>query len=867
MLGRTLGHYRVLEKLGEGGMGEVYRAHDTKLGRDVAIKVLPAAVARDPERLARLEREARVLASVNHPNVATLYGLEDEGDVPFLVMELVEGETLHERISRGPLFLEEALPLFQRIARGLEAAHEKGVIHRDLKPANVKVAPGGDAKVLDFGLAKIFSGEVASSTSSDAPTITRKETENGVILGTAAYMSPEQARGRPLDKRTDVWSFGCCLYEALSGRAAFLGETVSDTLANILQREPDAGALPRGTPARIRNLISRCLVKDPLNRLRDIGDARIELQAAATEPALVEDRRRPRSWSLMGAIVALAAITFVLWAWLRPSDTAPREPVRMVASLPSGMNVTRGPGFALSSVALSPDGRTLVIGGTDEDGQRLYERPLDRLEATPLAGAEGGSNPFFSPDGAWIGFFAAGRLKRLPAGGGAAVDIATVPGSGFPAGASWGSDDRIVFASGARSALYAVDARGGELEPITMREQGERSHSNPEILPGGGALLLEVDGWVHTIDLESGRRTALVQGSAPRFADPGALILRRGRSLLAAPFDASRLELEGPVVPLVEGVVAEGRHYAISRSGTLAYVPGVQAHALVMVEPDGTERLVTEERVTFENPQFSPDGRRLVVATRRRAGESMDLWIHDLETGSASRLTFDHGRAPVWTPDGDAVTYSHLGERGGIYTKPADGLGDPEQVVALDEFHWLVGWTPDGRTLAFGLHQGDADEAAPSTSIVALVDGESRRIVGPGNIWGGRLSPDGQWLAYYTLESGRFEVYVTRFPEAGTRWQISQDGGRDPSWAPEGTEVYYRSGDRLMAARIDTKSGVRVLARRLVFEPFSPPLFDDYDIHPDGRTLVQVQPVGDTSDRAITVVLHWSAELRKMMAR
>ncbi len=876
--GDRIGPYEVIGLVGAGGMGEVYRARDNRLHRDVALKIVAPRFALDPARLARFEREAQILAALNHPNIATLYGLEEARGLQALVLELVEGETLVDRLASQPtgFHLRDAVGIAQQMAAGLEAAHESGIVHRDLKPANIALRPDGTVKLLDFGLARALESH-AGSDSADR-TITAGETGIGTIVGTTAYMSPEQARGQTVDKRTDIWSFGVVLYEMLTGRRAFQGGTTSDTIAAILSLEPDWRPLAEGTPAQVRTLLQRCLEKDPRRRLRDIGDARIELDAlvasqssSATDTARAgeraharKDRTGLRRLARGGAVVALIAVGFAAAAWLRPPTETSAGAVQMTALLPPGVSVTRGPGKVLS-LALSPDGRTLVVAGTDANGPRLYQRTLGRLEATPLSGTEGALSPFFSPDGAWIGFFADRRLKRVPAGGGAAVDIAANL-SGYPAGASWGNDNRIVFAAGYLSPLWVVDADGGTPEPLTRPSAGQ-GHRFPVILPDGRTVLFNEGSWIHAIELASGRQTdRLVEGTGPSYAAGGHLILSRGTTLLAAPFDPERLELTGPVIPIVQGVARElssgGAHVAVSRGGTLAYVPAAQEYALALMAPDGSERLLSQAPL-LQNPQFSPDGQRLVVSTTRRAGEPPDLWIHDLGSAAPpSRLTFDGGRAPVWTPDGASITYSHPvpSDGSGIYTRSADGRGDPRPIVRLASFHWLVGWTPAG-TLAYGMMEDIAADGISRSSILALEKSESRHVVGPGGTWGGRLSPDGRWLAYYLNDSGDFEIYVSPFPNTGSRWLIAE--GTDPSWSPDGTDVYYRSGTRLMAARLDTASGVRVLSRRLVFEPFTPPLYDDYDIHPDGKTLALVRPAGDARGREITLVLDWLTELQR----
>ena len=877
--GTRLGIYEVTELIGRGGMGAVYRAHDSRLGRDVAIKVLPESFQANPERAARFEREARVLASLTHPHIGAIYGLEEltrpeQAPVKALVLELIGGPTLAERLATGPFPAAEALRIARDIADALEAAHEKGIVHRDLKPANIKLTPEGRAKVLDFGLAKLVGGQDDDHAQSP-PTVTMSGTQAGMIVGTPGYMSPEQARGQAIDKRTDIWSFGTVLYEMLTGRAAFPGQTLSDTIAAVLNHEPDLNALPQATPLTVRILLQRCLEKDHRQRLRDVGDARIELDALiagrTSNPKNDVSVARPQSTlrrGLMfaGALAAAVALTFWIAAsWLRARPEPPAGAVHMTALLPAGVSVSRGPGTLLS-LALSPDGGTLVIAGTDSTGQRLYRRTLDRPEATVVAGTEGGLGPFFSPDGAWIGFFADRRLKRVPVAGGAAVDIAAAPG--YPSGASWGIDNRIVFASGYRSPLRLVDASGGNAEIVTTLDAG-LGHLYPEFLPDGRTVLFNEGRWIHALDLASRRRTdRLVEGIAARYAASGHLIVNRETTLLAVPFDATRLEITGQAVPVVEDVAVErgsggAPHAAVSRDGTLAYAPAAQAFGLVLVGPDGTERMLSEDPL-IQNPQFSPSGKRLVVARTRRAGEAPELWMYDLESATPPfRLTSHGGRAPVWTPDGASVIYSRPvpNERSGIYTKSADGRGDETLIVPLANFHWLVGWTPQ-RTLAYGVIEDVAADGISRSSIVARIGDESRHLVGPGDTWGGRLSPDDRRLAYYSRDSGYFEIYVAPFPDTSTQWLIGE--GTDPSWSPDGTEIYYRHGSRLMAARIDTSSGARVLSRRTVLESFSPPLYDDYDVHPDGRTLVLVRPLGDARGREVTVVLNWLAELQRL---
>jgi Tol biopolymer transport system component len=848
-------------------MGEVYRAHDSKLRRDVALKVLLSRHRLDASRQARFEREALALAALNHPNIATVYGVEDADGLQALVMELIDGDTLADRIGRHPsgLPVSEAIAIARQIVDALDAAHERGVIHRDLKPSNLQVRPDGLVKVLDFGLVKALETEPGSGVGDSTISLTAEQT----VLGTPAYMSPEQARGQDVDQRTDIWAFGCVLYEMLAGRRAFDGATTSDVIAAVLDREPDYDRLPPDTPALVRRLVKRCLEKDTRRRLRHIADARADLDAAPAPDvdasAATAPRRRgvARFWlPLAGAAVIVSLLALSFTAWRRRGRDAPAEPLHMTVLLPPGVTVNRGPGRLLP-LALSPDGRTLVVAASDATGERLYKRTLAEPEATPLPGTEGGIGPFFSPDGAWVGFIADRRLKRIPVEGGAPIDVAAA--AAFPTGASWGVDGRIVF-SGLQAPLQIVDSRGGTPQDLLPGgpESGDR---HPDFLPDGHTVLFTEAGWIHAIDLRTKRRTdRIVEGVAGRYSLNGYLLFTRGTTLLGAPFDAEAIKVTGPALPFAEGVDVEramnaAPNFAVSRNGAVAFVPSARRFALVLVEPNGRERLLAEH-LLLENPRFSPDGQRLVVAATRNPRETSDLWVHDLTSEAPPhRLTLDGGRAPVWSRDGASVTYSYprRNERSGIYSKASDGRGETRLLVAVPTFHWLVGWGAN-QTLVYGQIERRAEgDRMPLSSILAFTNNESRRLVGPGRTWGGRLSPDGRWLAYYAQDSGYFEIYATSFPDTRSRVLVAE--GTDPSWSPTGSEIYYRSGSRLMAARVDTSAGVRVLSRRVVFQPFLPPLYDDYDIHPDGRTLALVRPAGELRGREIQMLLHWPARL------
>jgi len=726
MVGQTISHYKVVEKIGEGGMGEVYRAEDTNLSREVAIKVLPEQFTQDPQRLARFEREAKLLASLNHPNIAAIHSFEHADDVHFLVLELVPGETLAERVAKGPLPVEEALEVCRQIAEGVEAAHEKGVIHRDLKPANVKVTPEGKVKILDFGLAKAFEAEPPVTDISQSPTLTEEMTRAGVILGTAAYMSPEQARGKPVDKRADIFAFGAVLYELLTGKRAFEGETITETLASILKGEPDWKALPATTPWRIQELLRRCLTKDPHDRLRDIANVRIEVKLALSEPTTVSPTgvvstaqpplwRRAIPWSVAGLIAIIAIVGF--WILTRPEV---RPITRLPLILPSDQQLT---GTSRHVVALSPDGTRLVYTANAQ----LYLRPMDQLEATPIRGTEGGSRePFFSPDGQWVGFWVGGQLRKVSISGGAPVTLCEAQN---PFGASWGQDDTIVFGQG-QQGIWQVPATGGTPEVLVTMDstEGDFAHG-PQILPGGEAVLFTLNGqnvpWdqsqIVVQSLETGERRVLIEGGRDaRYAPTGHLVYAQAGTLLAVPFDLTRLEVTGGPVPLVEGVMDAGNasgaaHFKFSSLGSLVYVPGgtgAGQFRLVWVDRQGAVESMGAPPHGYRHPRLSPDGEQVAVSSGE---ESTDIWVYDISRETLTRLTFEGiNQQPLWTPDGKRVTWRSIrdGVPGNLFWKLADGTGAVERLTT-SEFRQQPGsWSPDGQFLAF--HQRPSTGSSPT---------------------------------------------------------------------------------------------------------------------------------------------------------
>ena len=901
MVGQTLGHYRVTEKLGEGGMGVVYRAEDTKLGRDVALKILSERLTHDPSRLVRFEREARLLASLNHPNIAAIYGFEEANGQRFLVLELVEGEDLAQRLKRGTLPLDETLEIARQVCDALEAAHERGIIHRDLKPANVKITPGGTVKVLDFGLAKAIAGDSDARDLSQSPTMSEILSREGVVLGTAAYMSPEQARGRPLDKRTDIWSFGCLLYELLTARGPFGGDTVSDCIGAILHREPDWALLPPETPSRVRHLLRRCLEKDFKRRLRDIGDARLELEDALEKPTLeipgagydlapTPRWRQVLPWALAGLLGVALALALLL-----PRRAASPAPVtRFTINLPptEPLNTWR------TAVALSPDGSRLVYSASRDGVPLLFLREMDKAEPVPLAGTEGATGPFFSPDSEHVGFLASRELKRVSLRDGSVSAITLAPPIGC--GATWSPDDSIIYSFGiGLEGLYRVPAAGGKGQPFTRLDaaKGERSHCWPEVLPGGKALVFTVlaEGGIDQARIVAARldsaeeikewKTLIEGGTHARYSPTGHLVYARGGKLMAAPFDANRLETTGPAAALDTEVLVTSftasAQFSLSPQGSLVLVSGGMRETqrtLVWVNRRGEAQPLGAPARAYFNPRLSPDRRLLAIGLL--SGTNEDIWLYDLTRGTLSRATSHAARDlyPVWTPDGKRIIFSSDRNRRphDIYAAQVGGGAEEpllthrlDQPKSYPEFAFDV--SPDGRMLAYA-----ADHVIEKGTgwDILLLPLQGERVPQPFletrfNEIQPTFSPNGRWLAYASDETGRWEIYLQSYPVAGQKTQVSTDGGLEPRWGPSGRELFYRNGDQMMAVDISSSPSFAAGAPRLLFEGRflrggGNPGYAEYDVSPDGQRFLMIRSEQEGGPTQVTVVLNWLDELRRL---
>jgi Tol biopolymer transport system component len=895
--GTHLGPYEILSAIGAGGMGEVYRARDPKLGRDVAIKVLPEAFARDTDRMARFQREAKVLASLDHPNIASIYGLEDSGGTRALVMQLVEGPTLADRIKQGPIAVDEAVRIAKQIADALEYAHERGIIHRDLKPANVRVTNDDAVKVLDFGLAKALEGDPSSLDISTSPTISRMATMQGVLLGTAAYMSPEQAKAKPVDRRADIWAFGCVFYEMLTAKVAFHGDTVTDTLAAVVRAEPDWSQLPATTPMRVRVLLQRCLQKDAKQRLRDIGDARISLnevlsgvpEPASGPAASLPAWRRMIPWGVACAF-AVAPAVFAWAPWRGAATSTSTEPVLFQVQLPEKM--TLGP---TGVFALSPDGRQLAFAAIGADGvQRLWVRSLGALEARPLPGSETTLFlPFFwSPDSRFIAFDAGGKLKKIPVAGGPAETICDL--SALAIGGSWSRNGTIIFSTS--GSVMRVSAAGGVAAPLIIAEPSRESASLPSFLPDGRHFIYlrsssqpEKSGiYVGSLDAkpdEQNSNLLVAAQNMPAYvpsadSDAGYLLFMREGTLMAQPFDARRLELSGEPFALADKVATFLNLSAFSASvnGVLAYQTGTGGRTFQLRWFDRQGKVLGvagEPSTIFSSVDLSPDGTRAAIA--RVEAPSQTLWLLDLARGTNTRFTFGSSSAlaPVWSPDASSIIFAL--SRGGnfdLYQKPANGTKDEELLLKSSEDKYPTSWSRDGRFLLY-------TAAGPKANYglwVLPIGGDKKPfpfLRTEFNERSGQFSPDGRWVAYSSDESGRDEIYVRAFSPvsgeagngAGGKWLISNNGGILPRWRADGKELYYRTlYGTLMAVEVKTGSAFEEGAPKVLMQA---PLITvlkispTWDVSSDGKRFFLPAPTAQSIQASFTVVLNWQAALKK----
>jgi serine/threonine protein kinase/Tol biopolymer transport system component len=894
--GTLVGPYEIVGALGSGGMGEVYRARDTKLGREVALKVLPEEFAADAERMARFEREAKVLASLNHPNIAAIHGFEESGDLRALVMELVEGQTLADLITRGPIPLDEALPIARQIAEGLEYAHERGIVHRDLKPANVKITPDGVVKILDFGLAKALEGDAVAKDPSSSPTMSRLATQAGIILGTAAYMAPEQAKGKVVDRRADIWAFGCVLYEMLTGKRPFDGDTVTDILAAVVKDEPDWTALPASTQPSILRLLRRCLTKDARERLQAIGEGRIAIQRIEkneTEPeGSGAARRAPVPAPLWRRILPWAAgFTLALALGMTAGYFLRKSPVSQDLHLA----ITLPPGFHLdtnnASMEFSPEGQRLVLAGAAPGGlQQLWIRSLIGDQLQPLAGTTGATYPFWSPDARYLGFFAEQKLKKIEIATGIVQTLCDAPNG---RGATWNQFGQIVYSPDYQSGLYEVPASGGTPTQMTHVAAEIMSHRLPHFLPDGRRLLFfsqgksnnNPDAGIYCLDLASrqAERVAHEVGEG-RFVPPDHLIFFRGRNLMAQGFDAKDCRVTGQPVLIAENVSfnpdRNTGEFAVSESGMLAYQrAGVAAKSqLTLFDADGNRLGVVGQPESFgDEVMLSPDDRK--VATTITDSEGLtSLWVYDLASGVGKRLTIGSTYAgaggPAWSPDGKQLAFDVVvSQEDTLFVQASDGSSSPRSLFKDNTAKQPNSWSPDGKSLAFDaqLNKG------VSLWLLPLEGNQKPRQIVSVAGWAlqGAFSPDGNWLAYSSNETGRYEIYVVSFPGPGGKFQVSSGGGMYPEWLKGGSELaFVDAAGKLQVVDVHTTgrqfetgpprtifggSALPVRPGKPVGEEGATPVY----ITRDGKRILLAVPTDLNSETPLALETNWLAGMKR----
>jgi Tol biopolymer transport system component/predicted Ser/Thr protein kinase len=877
--GTRLGPYEITSAIGAGGMGEVYRARDARLNRDVAIKVLPAHLADKPELRERFEREARTIASLNHPHICTLHDIGHQDGTDFLVMEYLEGETLAQRLLKGPLPLERVLQYAIEIADALDKAHRKGITHRDLKPGNIMLTKSG-AKLLDFGLAKLRQEAAPATPLSQLPTADAI-TAQGTILGTLQYMAPEQLEGKEADARTDIFAFGAVVYEMATGKKAFEGKTSASVMAKILEIDPPPmSSLQPMTPPQLDRVVKKCLAKEPDQRWQSATDLCGELKWIAeggsqigTLPAAPVKGfraigRRPLIVGLGALLLGLAIASVATWN-LKP--TAPRPVSRLSIDLPAAAQLA---GIREHTLAISPDGSRLVYVATQGGTQQLYLRDLNNQEARPIPGTDGAITPFFSPDGQWLGFFAGGKLKKVSINGGAAI---TLCDAARAYGASWSRQGTIVFGISAGGPLMQVSDAGGTPQLLTHVEKGETAHFWPEFLPDGKAVLFTAvsPSRVAVYSLETGERRDLIQGAiAPHYLPSGYLVYAElGGNLMAVPFDAQRLRVTGAAVPVAQGVLVNAvngaAQYSISDTGSLVYVPaspGAAQSVLVWVDRKGVEQPLRAPPHVYWFPRLSPDRQRVAVTI-----DGQQIWLYDLRRDTLTRWTFGgtNNRTGIWTPDGKRIAF--LSNKDGpqnIYWQRADGSGGLERLTTNPYLEAPSSWSPDGRALAF--LQVSSGPTGFDIWVLRMGDHEARPFLQtPFTETAPVFSPDAHWLAYMSNESGRNEIYVQPYPGPGGKYQISTDGGTEPVWNPKGGELFYRQGDKMMAVEVTTQPKFSAGEPRMLFEgPYlpTPQTFANHDVSADGQRFLMLKPTGQAqASTQINVVLNWTEELERLV--
>lgn len=881
MIGKTLGHYQITNQLGKGGMGEVYVADDLNLGRKVALKFLPDSFAGDPERMARFEREAKLLASLNHPNIAAIYGFEQAEGKRFIVMELVEGETLSDFAkATSDKAVPGILKLALQIAEGLEAAHEKGVIHRDLKPANVMITEGDKVKILDFGLAKALSDEAQAIDSSQSPTITEAMTKPGIILGTAAYMSPEQARGKTVDKRTDIWAFGVVLFEMLTGRPVFSGEDVNEVLAAVIRAEPDWSTLPKTLHWRMRELIQRCLAKDPKERYHDISDVRLDIQKAMADPSSVWMQPGPKKSTLpwIAAIFLTAVIAGSAVWYLKPTSRAESQVIRLYHEVPQ--NALFMEGTSERAIAISPDGRQLAYSSRSG----IFLRLLDQLDARLLTGTEGANNLVFSPDGRWIGYVAHQKLKKIAVTGGAPVVLTGISTAGI---IRWGADDAIVYSQPGKG-IMRISANDPGRTPDTLVKAENGLIIGPQLLPDGKTFLYTTMGASSTYrimmhSLASTERHELLPGIVIQYLSTGYLVYQINNDVFAIRFDPHGLKpMGGPIA--IAGSVLPGQ-CAISDSGTLVYFSGTavqKLRTLVWVDRNGLEEPITPKSDVYSHPRISPDGTRVALTVGPMANS--DIWVRDLIRKTMIKVTGDESRtdvSPLWTPDGKRIIFRSNREGSPkIYWKAADGSGKDESLesdYAGEFYSFPSSWSGDGKTIlltgtdfTMGLTFDIAEFSTEGRHQMRMLLKEAYSESEP------HVSPNGRWVAYTSDETGHFQVYVSPYPDVGSggRWLVSTDGGCSPLWSPDGRELYYRNGNAVMAVSVKTQPDFNPETPRILFEGNYLSSGDalemnSWDISVDGRRFLMLKTNGEpaTGSPKINIVVNWSEELKQRMLK